>query len=128
MEQLIYLDTHAAVWLYTDKIEKFPTETLNLIENNPIRISPMVLLELGYLHEIGRVQDTGKTVVSSLKETLDLSLCDLDYLKVINVALELTWTRDPFDRIIVAQSAVNQSTLVTKDTVIRDHYPQAFWQ
>ena len=29
MEQLIYLDTHAAVWLYTDKIEKFPAETLN---------------------------------------------------------------------------------------------------
>jgi len=36
MEQLIYLDTHAAVWLYTDKIEKFPTKTLKLIENNPI--------------------------------------------------------------------------------------------
>ncbi|EDN67289.1 conserved hypothetical protein [Beggiatoa sp. PS] len=128
MEQLIYLDTHAAVWLYTDKIEKFPTETLNLIENNPIRISPMVLLELEYLHEIGRVKDSGQIVVSSLKETLDLSICDLDYLKVINVALELTWTRDPFDRIIVAQSAVNESILVTKDTTIRDHYPQAFWQ
>jgi len=128
MEQLIYLDTHVAVWLYTDKIEKFPAETLNLIENNPIRISPMVLLELGYLHEIGRVQDSGQIVISSLKETLDLSICDLDYLKVINVALELTWTRDPFDRIIVAQSTVNQSTLVTKDTRIRDHYPQAFWQ
>ncbi|MDM8561774.1 PIN domain-containing protein [Candidatus Marithioploca araucensis] len=128
MEQLIYLDTHAAVWLYTDKIEKFPAKTLKLIENHPIRISPMVLLELGYLHEIGRVQDSGQIVVSSLKETLDLSICDLDYLKVINVALELTWTRDPFDRIIVAQSTVNQSTLVTKDTVIRDHYPQAFWQ
>ncbi len=60
MEQLIYLDTHAAVWLYTEKIEKFPAETLNLIENNPIRISPMVLLELGYLHEIGRLQDSGQ--------------------------------------------------------------------
>jgi len=69
----------------------------------------MVLLELEYLHEIGRVKDSGQIVVSSLKETLDLSICDLDYLKVINVALELTWTRDPFDRIIVAQSAVNES-------------------
>ncbi|MCK5524136.1 MAG: PIN domain-containing protein [Thiomargarita sp.] len=128
MEQLIYLDTHAAVWLYTDKIEKFPAETLNLIENHSIRLSPMVLLELGYLHEIGRLQDSAKMVISSLKETLDLSICDLDYLKVINVALELTWTRDPFDRIIVAQSTVNQSTLVTKDTLIRNHYPQAFWQ
>ncbi len=52
MEQLIYLDTHATVWLYTDQIEKFPAKTLKLIENNPMRISPMVLLELGYLHEI----------------------------------------------------------------------------
>jgi len=74
----------------------------------------MVLLELGYLHEIGRVQD-----FSSLKETLDLSICDLDYLKVINVALELTWTRDPFDRIIVAQSTVNQSINISKRRVGR---------
>jgi len=128
VEQLIYLDTHVVVWLYTNKIEKFPAETLNLIEKNPILISPMVLLELTYLYEIGRLQDTGKTVVNVLKETLDLNICDLEHLKVINIALELTWTRDPFDRIIVAQSTVNQSKLVTKDTLIHDHYSQAFWQ
>ena len=127
MEQLIYLDTHAIVWLYINKLEKFPAETLKLIENNPMRISPMVLLELGYLHEIGRLQDSGKRVINVLKETLNLRRCDLDHLKVIDAAFELTWTRDPFDRIIVAQAAVNQSTLVTKDTLIRSHYPQTFW-
>jgi PIN domain nuclease of toxin-antitoxin system len=62
-----------------------------------------------------------------LKEMLEVRICDLEHLKVINFALELTWTRDPFDRIIVAQAAVNQSTLITKDTVIRDHYPHTFW-
>ncbi len=87
----------------------------------------MVLLELGYLHEIGRLQDSGKTIIDALKQTLDLRICDLDHLKVIESALEMTWTRDPFDRIIVAQAMVNQSTLVTKDTFIRTHYSHAFW-
>jgi len=125
--EIIYLDTHAAVWLYTDKLEQFPVNTLKMIENNPLRISPMVLLELEYLHEIGRLQDSGETVINVLKEKLELKICDLEHIKVINSALELIWTRDPFDRIIVAQAAVNQSTLITKDTLIRSHYPHTFW-
>jgi len=127
MEQLIYLDTHAIVWLYIDEFKKFPTDTLKLIENNPVRISPMVLLELGYLHEIGRLQNSGKTIIEALKQTLELRICDLDHIKVIESALELIWTRDPFDRIIVAQAAVNQSTLVTKDTLIHHHYQHSYW-
>src|SRR6266446_4317453 len=36
-------------------------------------------------------------------------------------------TRDPFDRIIVGQAALQQRTLVTKDCAMRDHYPYALW-
>jgi len=128
METLIYLDTHVVVWLYANEFKKFPANTLKLIENNPVRIAPIVLLELGYLYEIGRLQDTHQTIIEVLKQTLELKICDLAYLQVIESAIEVTWTRDPFDRLIVAQATVNQSTLVTKDTIIRSHYPYAIWE
>jgi len=52
---MIYLDTHVVIWLYARKGEGLSTRARRLIEDEPeIAISPMVLLELDYLHEIGR--------------------------------------------------------------------------
>lgn len=38
--------------------------------------------------------------------------------------MDLVWTRDPFDR-IVANAALNNDPLVTKDPKILDHYEKA---
>jgi PIN domain nuclease of toxin-antitoxin system len=127
MEPLIYLDTHVVVWLYTNQVKKFPQETLQLIENSQSLVSPMVLLELEYMHEIGRLQPSGNAVLETLSQSIGLKVCELSHLQVISAALQQTWTRDPFDRVIVGQAAVNQSTLVTKDVLIGSHYPRAFW-
>jgi len=54
MENTAYLDTHAVVWLYNNELKKFPTATLEFIEKSQLLISPMVILELGYLYEIKR--------------------------------------------------------------------------
>jgi PIN domain nuclease of toxin-antitoxin system len=42
-------------------------------------------------------------------------------------ASELTWTRDPFDRLIVAQAMGKNFRLLTKDAGIRRHSSLAFW-
>lgn len=131
MEQPIYLDTHVVVWLYTNQVKKFPQETLQLLEHSQSLVSPMVLLELEYMREIGRLQASGNAVLETLGQSIGLTVCELNHLQVISAALQQTWTRDPFDRIIVGQAAVNQSILVTKlvtkDVLIGSHYPRAFW-
>jgi PIN domain nuclease of toxin-antitoxin system len=38
-----------------------------------------------------------------------------------------TWTRDPFDRIIVAQARLRGAPLLTKDRTIQTHHAEAFW-
>ncbi|MEI9811179.1 MAG: hypothetical protein WDO18_00250 [Acidobacteriota bacterium] len=35
------------------------------------------------------------------------------------------WTRDPFDRMIVAQARLAKAHLITRDTIIQTHYPKA---
>ena len=124
---MIYLDTHAAAWLYAGLIDQFDPKLLPAIDEAALRVSPMVELELQYLKEIGRTSEGGKTVLSDLETKLSVQVCDEPFAHVIAIALGQTWTRDPFDRIIVAQAALTNSSLLTKDQAIRRHYPLAFW-
>lgn len=87
----------------------------------------MVRLELAYLHEIGRVSVPPAPVLDELGAQLGLVQCQTPFAAVVLQAEAQTWTRDPFDRLIVAQAMVNNADLVTKDQAIRDHYPRALW-
>jgi PIN domain nuclease of toxin-antitoxin system len=124
----MYLDTHTVAWLYEGKLKNFPKNLLLMMAKSELLISPMVVLELAYLYEIKRVQEPSDKVIDTLNKTIDLKICDLPYSQVIAEAIEQTWTRDPFDRIIVAQAAVTQSILVTKDENILKHYAHAIWK
>jgi len=125
---LIYLDTHVVVWLYAGMLEKFSEQGKSLLNMNEPGISPIVRLELKYLFEIGRILVTPDVILSDLAKRLGLYLCDSDFNLVVSRALELNWTRDPFDRLIVAQAIVNNNMLLTKDPLILEHYPQAHWE
>jgi PIN domain nuclease of toxin-antitoxin system len=41
--------------------------------------------------------------------------------------MPLTWTRDPFDRMLVATALLHEIPLVTRDTCIHDNFPGAVW-
>jgi len=43
------------------------------------------------------------------------------------IGLEQTWTRDPFDRLIVSQARLADVPLLTRDRTIHTHYPRAIW-
>lgn len=127
MEALIYLDTHVVAWLYAGQVDRLSAPAIDLIESEALRISPMVVLELEYLREIGRSTVGGNTIVQSLSAQIDIRVCDLAFAAVTEAALDQRWTRDPFDRVIVGHAALAASPLVTKDESILRHYPHARW-
>jgi PIN domain nuclease of toxin-antitoxin system len=87
----------------------------------------MVGLELQYLYETGRTTEPGGTVVQCLSQRIGLHIHEESFQHIIALAVQQTWTRDPFDRIIVGQAALHQTALVTKDRAMRKHYSHAFW-
>jgi PIN domain nuclease of toxin-antitoxin system len=89
--------------------------------------SPIVLLELEYLREVGRLAATPQTVIAELKRRVGLEIQNRSLEAVAEQALDLDWTRDVFDRLIVAQAALDGAALVTTDRTIRKHYPKAVW-
>jgi len=122
-----YLDTHAVLWLYSGETDRFSSNAGEKIEQDELYISPIVLLEMQYLKEIGRVTAEPSLIIDYLGLTLGLQACSTFFGRVIAEAMLLDWTRDPFDRIIVATAAANAAVLVTKDTDILRHYAKAVW-
>ncbi|OAI49206.1 transposase [Gammaproteobacteria bacterium SCGC AG-212-F23] len=124
---MIYLDTHVLVWLYSGFVEKFSEHARQLMDKNALMISPMAQLELTYLHETKRIQYSAEAIIHDLQSRIGLDICELGFEDIVKKAHSLSWTRDPFDRLIVAQAMVNAARLITKDQTIRKHYRFAVW-
>jgi PIN domain nuclease of toxin-antitoxin system len=122
---VVHIDTHVAVWMYVEPSRLRPAAAH--LEGHVVALSPMALLELQYLHEIGRLSVTGAELLANLEANAGLRLAEADWASVTGVALTLSWTRDPFDRLIAAQSVVEGVPLVTADAVLRAHLPNAVW-
>lgn len=124
---MIYLDTHVVAWLYAGRTELLPPLARSLIEGNDLLVSPMVALELQYLLEIERISVEPKEILDALGRELQLKECDLPFRGVVSASLGESWTRDPFDRLIVGQAKLRQAPLLSKDTTIRANYSDAVW-
>jgi PIN domain nuclease of toxin-antitoxin system len=125
---IVYLDTNAAVYLAQRGLARFDREPRRLIERGELLISPMVVLELEYMSEIGRSALRAQDVLRKLEQELSVHVCDLQFAEIVRAAVDEKWTRDPFDRIIVAHARVNGlAPLISSDAIIADHYPRTVW-
>lgn len=124
---MIYLDTHVAVWLYSGKLHLFTEETKEILRENELLISPLVQLELQYLYEIERIKVEPEIIIADLGRRVGLSLCVKSFNDIVLEAQKLTWTRDPFDRLLVGHAKVDDSILISRDRDILANYTFAQW-
>lgn len=122
-----YLDTHVAAWLYAGRLDLFPQPVLDRLDEDDLAVSPMVALELEYLFERGKVREDSPPVLDALRRDLGVRLCDLGFDRVAEVACQLRFTRDPFDRLIAAHARAGGGELVTKDLKLRQHCNWTVW-
>jgi PIN domain nuclease of toxin-antitoxin system len=124
---VILLDTHVLLWLYAFAWHNLPVPVRSRIDSERLALSPLVLLEIGCLHEIGRVRPAPQTILDELSTRLGLTVADVSSADIGRAALSLTWTRDPFDRLLAAHSIVSGLVLITKNETIRRNLPLAWW-
>ncbi len=124
---MIHLDTHVVVWLYAEQFDRLPPRVTELIEREHLVVSPMVQLELTYLHEIERLADNADEVMDSLTPVLGLQESRAPFSVIVDRAAELGWPRDPFDRLIVANALVDDARLISADRTILDNVDGALW-
>lgn len=125
---IAYLDTHVVFWLCENRLNRITGAALDALNQYDLLVSPMVAIELAFLHEIGRSKRVPQDILRQLREQVGLKVCDHSFADVAEAATFEAWTHDPFDRMIVAQAKANgYAPLISADEDIRANYPKTVW-
>ena len=117
--QVILLDTNALIWL-----EQGHARARKLAAaKSRLYISPVSVLELQFLMEAGRLRVHGAGVADLIARGPWL-LDDPPAAALFDAALALGWTRDPFDRLLVAHAQLRGWRLATGDTALLARLPE----
>jgi PIN domain nuclease of toxin-antitoxin system len=114
------LDTHFIVWIVSNskRLKAHPW----LQDHEPWGVSPVSLLEIQLLAEIGKLHIDNPRFTTQLMSDPRFQVDDVPLTSLIQRSLEISWTRDPFDRLIVAHSLVRRVPLCTVDkTLLENH-------
>ncbi len=125
--ETVHLDTHVALWFYGGRSELLSPRACSMIEEGDVFISPIVILEIQFLRESGRINVKADRFLRDMHTELGFKLSPVSLLDVNLQAVELSWTRDPFDRMIVASAMADEARLLTRDRKILKHYKKAVW-
>jgi PIN domain nuclease of toxin-antitoxin system len=66
-------------------------------------------------------------MLTALRRDIGLELVDASTAELAQAALDLPWTRDPFDRMIAAHAIIANAPLITADKTIRENLSLARW-
>lgn len=106
---MILLDTNAVIWLHQGHRRGRP-----LVRAGRLYVSPASLFELQFLVESGKVRLRGGTIGEVADDERWL-VDDPPAAAWFSRAIELGWTRDPFDRLLVAHAQLRGWRLATGD-------------
>ncbi len=123
---ITHLDTHVAIWLAAGEKRRLRPVRKRL-QREPLCLSPIVVVEMEILREIGRIRRPVADVMDVLMEGYGVEQAKGDVGDIARYARSLGWTRDPFDRLIVAHALANHAMLLTADATIREHCREACW-
>ena len=66
MASRTYLDTHVAIWLYGGRTNAIAAAARRALTAVGLYLSPMVILEIDFMREIGRVYESGERIFREL--------------------------------------------------------------
>lgn len=113
----LLLDTHFLLWiaLGIPRIDAFPW----LERYRPWGVSPVSFLELQCLTEVGRLEARTSELAAAIGRDPRFVVDEVSLVSLIDQAIPLSWTRDPFDRLLAAHSEARRAPLCTLDRRMR---------
>jgi PIN domain nuclease of toxin-antitoxin system len=111
---VILLDTHAAIWWHRGR----PRSRRLDAHRGATHLSPATVLELQFLLEAGKLRLRKGSSLRDLIEDDRWPVDDPPAAGWFERARNEAWTRDPFDRLIVAHARLRGWRLATADEAI----------
>jgi len=126
----LLLDTHAFIWYTTDS-SRLTATGRSLIDNgeNDILLSTASVWEMAIEHSIGRLTFS-MPFMEFIKQQIAVNRIDIleitfDHIEVV-ASLPLHH-RDPFDRLIIAQSTAEQIPILSVDAIFDAYAIARVW-
>ena len=113
---MILLDTNALIWLLRNH-----GRTRALTRLPRLYVSPASLLEIQMLIEGGRARAAAGRSASDIAHDPRWLHDEPPAGDWFQAAMDVGWTRDPFDRLLVAHARVRGWKLATADRVMAEH-------
>ena len=114
---VILMDTSALVWLLSGHRRSRPLAKWL----GRLYVSPVSLLEVQFLIEAQRIRVKSGFAAPDLMSDPRWLIDDPPSVAWFETALNITWTRDPFDRLIFAHSRYRGWRLATADAEMLSH-------
>ncbi|ETR69010.1 MAG: PilT protein-like protein [Candidatus Magnetoglobus multicellularis str. Araruama] len=124
------LDTNSFLWFISGN-EKLSIKARNFIEDfeNELVLSIASLWEIAIKVSIGKLQllKHFDILIPEKIEENEIEILNLE-LKHFSTMMKLPFHhRDPFDRIIIAQSITENISLITSDGIFEDYLVKVIW-
>jgi PIN domain nuclease of toxin-antitoxin system len=122
----LLLDTHAALWWLSDDDRFASTAAEHLSDaRNEVLLSAAVVFEVAIKRSLGKLDapaDLDRTLLGAGARPLPVTI---DHAAAVE---RLPWHhRDPFDRLLVAQAAVERAAVVSGDPALRAYEIDVVW-
>jgi len=122
----LLLDTHAALWFLSDDERLSESAKKHLADDtNRVMLSAAVVWEVAIKSSLGKLSVPEEYVSLLLTGGAQALPVNIEHAAAVE---HLPWHhRDPFDRVLVAQAAVERAALVSNDEALRPYGVELVW-
>ena len=126
---IVHLDTHVVARLYAGLDNKIARAARTLLARaDQLVVSQFVVLELDDMIDLRRIRNVSvDRLIDQLSSQFPMATSSAPLADVIANARRIGWTKDPMDRLIVANAMADGARLITADEKIRAHFKDAVW-
>jgi PIN domain nuclease of toxin-antitoxin system len=126
----LLLDTHSFLWFINGRSELSISAKRHIVDlNNQVFVSVVSLWEIAIKVSIGKLI-LSRPFTELIPEQLEITEIEQLPVKVEHLSLLTTLPfhhRDPFDRLIIAQSLVEKLSIVSRDPVFHRYNADLLW-
>ncbi len=124
------LDTHAFIWLDVASAKLSP-KVRSLIANqeNILFLSLVSVWEIQIKHQLGKLQLRLplEEIIEEQQQANQIEILPITLSHILELGNLPDHHRDPFDRLLIAQSKVENIPLISRDSEIAKYPIEVFW-
>jgi PIN domain nuclease of toxin-antitoxin system len=127
----LLLDTHTFMWWHSEP-EQIPRQTLTLLQNpnHQLCVSVVSLWEMQIKIQLGKLtlRDDLEIMLRIQQERNNVILLSVTLPHILELRNLPFHHKDPFDRLLIAQSKVESATLVSRDSAFQNYDCDVIWR